>query len=329
MCTGLNLVTKDGKHFFGRNLDVLSSFKESVNIVPRDFGWLNVVDNKTYKTKYACIGMGIVVDNHPLLFDAVNEKGLAGGGLNFLSFAKFNDKEVDGKNNISASDFLLWALSNFTNLDELKSALEDLVLVNKGFKEDLPVALLHWMFTDLSGNSIVVEYMEDGIHVYDNPVGVLTNDPIFPWQIMNLNQYITLTAEEPLPKKIGNLNLHTYGHGLGMCGMPGDYSPAARFVKTAFFRNCIEDANDERSGVTAFFNVLNAVSVLKGCEVDKDGSMNYTVYKSAICQESGTYYYTEYGNRRVNAVCMFNEDLNSKEIVTFELNRQEDILFQN
>ena len=92
MCTGLNLVTKDGKHIFGRSLDVTCSYGESVNIVPRNFEWLNVVDNKTYKTKYACIAMSIVVDNHPFLFDGVNEKGLAGGGLNFLSFAKFSDE---------------------------------------------------------------------------------------------------------------------------------------------------------------------------------------------------------------------------------------------
>ena len=76
MCTGLNLVTENGEHIFGRSLDVICNYTESINIVPRNFKWLNVVDNKSYKTKYAIIGMSIVVNNHPLFFDGTNEKGL-------------------------------------------------------------------------------------------------------------------------------------------------------------------------------------------------------------------------------------------------------------
>ena len=305
MCTGLNLVTKNGEHIFGRSLDVICSYGESINIVPRNFNWLNVVDNKSYKTKYAIIGMSIDVNNHPLFFDGTNEKGLAGAGLNFLSFAKFSEEAIEGKNNISASDFLLWALGNFSNLEELKTALENLNLVNKGINEKISVQGLHWIFTDLTGKSIVVENMEDGMHVYDNLVGVLTNDPTFPWQITNLNQYVPLSAEEPSKKKIVDLNISPYGHGLGMCGMPGDYSQAA------------------------FFKILSTVNIPKGSEREKNGHMNYTSYKSAMCQESGTYYYTTYDNRRINAVSLFKEDLDSKEIINFKLNKEEDILFQN
>lgn len=329
MCTGLNLVTKNGEHIFGRSLDVICSYGESINIVPRNFNWLNVVDNKSYQTKYAIIGMSIVVNNHPLFFDGTNEKGLAGAGLNFLSFAKFSEEAIEGKNNISASDFLLWALGNFSNLEELKIALENLNLVNKGINEKISVQGLHWIFTDLTGKSIVVENMEDGMHVYDNLVGVLTNDPTFPWQITNLNQYVPLSAEEPSKKKIVDLNISPYGHGLGMCGMPGDYSPAARFVRTVFFKNNIACAEDEKSGVTAFFKILSTVNIPKGSEREKNGHMNYTSYKSAMCQESGTYYYTTYDNRRINAVSLFKEDLDSKEIINFKLNKEEDILFQN
>ncbi len=329
MCTGLSLTTTDGQHFFGRNLDVPTSYGQSVHIIPRKFNWLNVVNGETNTSKYACIGMGIVVDNHPLLFDAVNEKGLAGGGLNFTHFAKFNDSAVDGKTNTSASDFLFWAISNFSDLSELRRALNNLVLTNIPFKQELPVAGLHWMFTDLTGKSIVIEYMADGMHIYDNPVGVLTNDPTFQWHLTNLRQYVTLDKATPEPKQMGDLLLHPYGHGLGMCGLPGDASPAARFVRTVFFRDSIVDANDELGGVTAFFNVLTGVTVIKGSEIDPDGSMNYTVYKSAMCQETGTYYYTDYYNRRINAVKLTNADLDGKEIINFNYLNEQDILFQN
>ena len=156
--------------------------------------------------------MGIVVDNHPLLFDAVNEKGLAGGGLNFTHFAKFNENAIDGKINISASDFVYWALSNFADLNELRQALENLVLTNIPFEHELPVAGLHWMFTDLSGRSIVIENMADGMHIHENPVGVLTNDPTFDWHLTNLRQYVTLEKATPAPKQMGDLLPVSYTH---------------------------------------------------------------------------------------------------------------------
>lgn len=329
MCTGLTLSTKDGKHFFGRNLDVPASYGQAVHIIPRNFNWTNVVTGETLTSKYACIAMAIVVDNHPLLFDGVNEKGLAGGGLNFTHFAKFSDEAVPDKTNISAADFLYWALANFSDLTELREALQNLVLTNIPVKPHLPVSGLHWMFTDLSGKSIIVENMDDGMHIYDNPVGTLTNDPTFPWHLTNLRQYVTIDKETPQPKQMGDVVMHPFGHGLNMCGLPGDASPAARFVRTVFFRDTIVDADDEISGATAFLNVLTGVTVLKGSEVDPDGSMNYTVYKSAMCQETGTYYYTDYYNRRINAVKLNNADLDGKEIVSFSYNNKQDILFQN
>lgn len=329
MCTGLSLVTKDNKHLFGRNLDVPATYGQAVHIVPRNYDWFNIVSDETYTSKYACIGMGIVVDRLPLLFDAVNEKGLAGAGLNFTHFAKFNEKAVDGKTNISGSTFLYWALSNFSNLDELKEALKQLIITNIPVKEGLPVAGLHWMFTDLSGKSIVIEYMEDGMHVYDNPVGALTNDPTFPWHLTNLCQYVTLDTKTPAPKQFGEYVAKPFGHGLNMCGIPGDASPAARFVRTVYFRDTVVEADDEVSGVSAFFQVLTGVTVIKGSEIDPNGDMNYTVYKSCMCQESGTYYYTDYKNRRISAVCLSKADLDGKEIISFEYQGKQDILFQN
>ena len=329
MCTGLTLSTKDGKHFFGRNLDVPASYGQAVHIIPRNFNWTNVVTGETLTSKYSCIAMAIVVDNHPLLFDGVNEKGLAGGGLNFTHFAKFSDEAIPGKTNISAADFLYWALGNFSNLTELREALQNLVLTNIPVKENLPVSGLHWMFTDLSGKSIIVENMDDGMHIYDNPVGTLTNDPTFPWHLTNLRQYVTIDTKTPQPRQMGDVLMHPFGHGLNMCGLPGDASPASRFVRTVFFRDSIVDADDEISGVTAFLNVLTGVTVLKGSEVDPDGSMNYTVYKSAMCQETGTYYYTDYYNRRINAIKLNNADLDGKEIISFSYNNEQDILFQN
>ncbi len=51
-------------------------------------------------------------------------------------------------------------------------------LTGTAFSEQLPTAQLHWIIAD-KDSCIVVESMKDGLHVYDNPVGVLTNNPPF------------------------------------------------------------------------------------------------------------------------------------------------------
>ena len=329
MCTALNLKTKDNKHLFGRNLDVIESYGQSVIIVPRKFQWNNVVENRTEVSKYACVGMGIVVENHPLLFDGVNEKGLAGAGLNFTNFAVFDEKAISGKTNFSGSDFLYWVLSSFENLEDLKIALKDVVLTNTSVKPGYDVAKLHWIFTDLSGKSIVIEYLKDGMHVYENEVGVLTNDPTFDWQITNLSQYVTIDTKTPKPKQMGDILIKPYGHGLNMLGLPGDASPASRFVRTNFFKWSVFGLENEISGVSDFFNVLNSVFVVKGTEIDDNGEMNYTLYQSCMCQESGVYYYRNYNNSRINAVSLFNEDLEGKEIIKFDYKNEQDIFIHN
>lgn len=64
------------------------------------------------------------------------------------------------------------------------------------FASHFPAAQLHWMIADKSEN-IVVESMADGLHIYDNPAGVLTNNPPFPMQMFALNNYAALSSRQP------------------------------------------------------------------------------------------------------------------------------------
>ena len=329
MCMAVTLKTKEGHHFFGRNLDVVTNYGQEVITIPRNFTYKNVAENREETSKYACIGMGIVVNNHPLMFDGVNEKGLAAAGLNFTYFAKFNEEAIPNKTNLSASDFIYWVLGNFSNLDDLKVALKDVVLTNIPVAEGFAVSKLHWMFTDLSGKSIVVEYIDEQMRVHDNPVGVLTNDPNFEWHLTNLSQYVVVSNKTAEPRQMVDMLVKPYGHGLNLVGLPGDDSPASRFVRTTFFKENIISNEGKDAGINDFFKVLDSVFVTKGSQRDDNGAMNYTLYQSGMCQEECIYYYRDYDNSRINAVNLFKEDLDGKEIKKFSYKNTLDILFQN
>ena len=329
MCTAMTLKTKDNHHFFGRNLDVPQSYGQHVLTVPRQFKWKNTSNQTPHTATYACVGMGIVLANHPLLFDAVNEAGLAGAGLNFTRYAQFSDTAIQNQENVSSADFLYWALSQFSTVKSLKKALEVVVLTSIPAIPGLEVVKLHWIFTDLTGQSIVVEYMEDGMHVHDNPVGVLTNDPTFDWHLTNLKHYATLTSQSPQTVMMGDLSVTPFGSGTGRFGIPADGTPASRFISTVFYRDHVEVSEGEVSGVSALLEVLDRVVIPKGAEVNADQEKNFTLYQSAMCQESRTYYYADYHNRRLNAVRLTEQAASAKTITRFDYLATQDINFQN
>lgn len=74
--------------------------------------------------------------------------------------------------------------------------LKNINLANINYSDELPLSPLHWLLADKE-KSIVIESMKDGLHIYDNPVGVLTNNPSFDYQLFNLNNYRVLSSETP------------------------------------------------------------------------------------------------------------------------------------
>ena len=190
MCTAINYKTKD--HYFGRNLDLEYTYQETVAVTPRNysFRFRNVGEMATH---YAMIGMAYVVDGYPLYYEATNEKGVSAAGLLFAGNAHYPGM-AEGKDNIPPFEFIPWLLAQCKNMQEVRKLLERVNLVNHSFSEELPLTPMHWMIS-FNEESLVVEAMEDGLHVYENPVGVLTNNPPFPMQLWNLTNYMVMTRE--------------------------------------------------------------------------------------------------------------------------------------
>ena len=324
MCTAATYKTKD--FYFGRTLDYEFSYGDEVTITPRNFP-LHFREQGDLSTHYAIIGMAHVIDNCPLYYDAINEKGLGMAGLNFVGNAVYREKE-EGKDNVAQFEFIPWILSQCATVKEARRFVEKINLLNTPFNEKLPLAQLHWIISD-SEESITIESVKEGINIYENPVGVLTNNPPFDKQMFNLNNYMHLSVRSPENNFSKDLNLTTYSRGMGAIGLPGDLSSQSRFVRVAFTKMNSISGDGELESVSQFFHILNSVDQQRGCCELDDGKYEITLYTSCCNTDKGIYYYTTYNNHQITAVDMHKENLEGNELVRYPLITEEQIKMQN
>ena len=324
MCTAATYKTKN--FYFGRTLDYEFSYGDEVTVTPRNFCF-RFRHTGEVKTHYAMIGMAYVADDYPLYYDAVNEKGLGMAGLNFVGNAKYQDVQV-GRENVAQFEFIPWILSQCATVSEARKALEKMNLVGTPYSEKLPCASLHWMIADKDA-AIVVECVEDGLHVYDNPVGVLTNNPPFPVQMFMLNNYMHVSPSQPENHFAKELPLATYSRGRGGLGLPGDLSSASRFAKVAFTKMHAISGESEAESVSQFFHILGSVEQQRGCCEVEPGKYEITIYTSCVNADKGIYYYTTYENHQIQAVDMHRENLDGDTLRRYPLINEEQIRVVN
>lgn len=324
MCTAATYRTRD--FYFGRTLDYESSYGEEVTVAPRGFP-LRFRTGEALEQHYAMIGMAHVEQGYPLYYDAVNEKGLGMAGLNFVGNAVYRQPEPD-RDNVDTFEFIPWILGRCATVAEARVGLQRLNLTGGAFSAALPAAQLHWIIADREG-AIVVESVKDGLRVYDNPAGVLTNNPPFGEQLFNLNNYMALSPRQPQNHFSSKLDLAPYGRGMGALGLPGDLSSQSRFVRAAFVRLNSVSGDSEAASVSQFFHILNSVDQQRGCCEVAPGAYEYTIYTSCCNADRGIYYYTTYDNHQISAVDLHRTDLDGTELVRYPLISGEQIRFQN
>lgn len=319
MCTAITYKTDN--FYFGRTLDYEICYNETVTFTPHKFPF-KFTNGRKLNSHYAIIGMAYVCDNYPLYFDAMNEKGLCMAGLNFVGNAFFG-KEKENKDNVAVYEFIPWVLSQCESVKEVRHLLEKINLTDTPFSDNLPTAQLHWLIAD-KAQAITAECMKDGLHIHNNSVGVLTNNPPFPYQMHNLNNYVNLSSAQPVNNFSADIDFQLYSRGMGAIGLPGDLSSQSRFVRASFVKmNSVSD-NDEASSVNQFFHILGSVDQQKGC-CKVDGNYEITLYTSCMNADKGIYYYTTYGNHQISAIDMHAEDPDLKNIITYPLVKKEQI----
>ncbi len=324
MCTAATYRTKD--HYFGRTLDYEFSYHETVTVTPRNYPF-HFRKAGSLEHHYAMIGMAYVVDDYPLYYDATNEKGLSMAGLNFPGNADYKNV-ADHVDNISPFEFIPWILGQCANLQEAEALLARINLVNINFSEELPLSPLHWIIADRDG-SITVESVKDGLKIYENPVGIMTNNPTFDMQMFNLNNYMHLSTEQPENIFSEKLNLQPYSRGMGAMGLPGDLSSSSRFVKAAFTKMNSVSGESESESISQFFHILGSVTQQRGCVHMGGGMYEITIYTSCCNADKGIYYYTTYENSQISGVDMHRENLDGSLPVSYPLITGQQIRMQN
>lgn len=324
MCTAAVYKTRD--FYFGRTLDYDYSYGEEVTVMPRNYP-LPFRGAGYWDRHYAVIGMAHIAQDYPLFYDGVNEKGLAMAGLNFVGNASYR-APVQGKDNIAVFELIPWILGSCASVKECKERLERMNLTDVPFDASLPTAQLHWMIADKE-ETITLEAVADGIHIYDNPVGVLANNPTFPEQMFQLNNYMHLSVKPPQNLFAKGLSLDVYSRGMGALGLPGDLSSQSRFVRAAFVRMNSVSGDSEEESVGQFFHILGSVEQPNGCCELGNGQCEKTIYISCCNTQRGIYYYTTYGNRQITGVDVHRENLEGSSLIRYPLIDREQIRMQN
>ncbi len=292
MCTAICYGNED-MHYFGRNLDVEGSYEESVVIMPRRFP-LSFRCRPKAESHYAMIGIGTVVDGYPLYFDGVNEKGIGIAALNFPGNAYYG-ASVKGKNNVAPFELIPYILGLCADLEDAEEILRDIRIVSLPFQEEIPLTPLHWIIS-YQDRSLVLEATKEGTRLYEDPFGVLTNSPPFPFHRENMHRYMGLHEGLEQNTLSSRLPLENVSLGFGAMGIPGDFSSISRFVKAVFVKEKSKTGGTERENISQFFHILQSVAMPKGCVLMANGSYEYTRYTSCYRMEQQKLYYQTYEN---------------------------------
>lgn len=320
MCTSISMY----EGIYGRNLDLDHSFGQEVIITPRRYPF-TFQQGEPLQEHPAMIGTATNFQGYPLYAEAMNEYGLYMAGLNFPGNADYSSHINLAAPAYAPYELIPWILGTCKTVQQAKQQLADFQILNKPIVPQIPLAPLHWQIADEKA-TIVLEIMQDGIHIYDDPVGVLTNNPPFPFHQYNLRQYRHLSANADHVGFPAQQDLETFGEGMGAIGLPGDFSPASRYVKAAFLKWTAAPAAEEEQQIQQFFHILDGVAMIKGSVITKEGNYDITIYSCALSKKTKTYYYKTYDCSQIHMIRMEDVDLNASRLFTHPM--QENVNFQ-
>ena len=302
-CTGITLKSKDGMTVAARTIEWAESVMNNLYVVvPRNQELQSLtpsgMDGVRFKSKYGFVGLA--VEQKEFMVEGVNEKGLSAGLFYFPNYGKYQPFAPMEKDK-SLADFQVvsYVLAKCSSINDVKRELEKVRIINI----DPRSSTVHWRFTEPSGRQVVLEIVNEVMHFYENPLGVLTNSPGIEWHWTNLNNYINLQPGNAPEHSFGPLAMKSFGHGSGMLGLPGDFTPPSRFVRAAFFQLTAPQQPNAEGCVFQAFHLLNNFDIPAGTELPMG--------KASVDLPSATQFTvaTDTGNRMIYYRTMYNSTI--------------------
>ncbi len=337
-CTGIRLSAKNGSAVYGRTMEWGTfDLNSRVAVIPRGYGFTGLTpdgyNGKEWTAKYGFVGLDMLGKN--VFADAMNEKGLAVGLFYHPGYATYMEyNKAQANNTITAVDIVSYILSQFATIDEVKKGMGSVKVVPVVEKAiGIPVQG-HWMVTEPSGKSIVIEYLNKELRIFDNPLGVITNAPTYDWHMTNLRNYVNLSAVALPAKKIEDLNFAPLGGGSGMIGLPGDFTPPSRFVRAVAWSQTARPLKKSDEAIYELFRMLDNFNVPLGAAEGSDsensnlkGMRSSTIWTTAWDLSDKVLYFHTQHNRRVRKVTLNKIDFSKKEITHIPLDdkKEQDI----
>jgi len=272
-CTSFRVETKDGAVFVGRSMEFGVDLSSALMVVPRGFRFTSPApggaQGLSWQAKYGFVGMN--AKGIDVATDGLNEAGLSVHLLLLPGYAKYQEVGTqEAARALAHVGVANWILSKFATVEEVKTAIQNVAVF--GYEPPgIGFLPLHYAVHDAK-NAAVIEYVNGERHVYDNPIGVLTNSPPFDWQLTNLRNYINLTNLNVDSLKLGSYTLRPIGQGTGLLGIPGDYTPPHRFVRATALAYAAVPPATAAEGANLAFHILNSVDIPLGAVAGKESA---------------------------------------------------------
>ncbi len=300
MCTAVTLQTLQQETFFGRNMDFSYPIEPALYLVPKGSAWASIPGKSSFQDSCSCIGIGQEFRNRITLVDGVNEHGFAAAALYFAGYASFpQPSAAPGGPMLAALDVVRFLLGRCASVQELRRLLDAVRLVGAPDPVTNTVAPLHWIAADRSGACAVIEQTEEGLHIWNNPIGVLANSPDLRWQLTNLRNYMSASPTQKPSAQWGKVALTPFGNGGGTDILPGGYASPARFVRTAYQKSFAAAPANRQDAVATGFHLLEGVALPRGPVATSRGPLDFTHYTAFLNTASGEYFFRTYDNCQV------------------------------
>lgn len=323
MCTAMTAQSPKGDCYFGRTMDFSYPLDPELYVIPRGYKWNNMLRTHKIQNRYSIMGIGQNI-SPVTLADGVNEKGFAAAALYFPGYAQYDsaDSQRSSKISITALELVNFLLGQCASVKEAVPLLRMIRIV--GIEDPVTEAVtpLHWIITDRSGQCKIIEKMADGLHIIENPIGVLSNSPDFRWHMTNLRNYMNVTACQLQENSWNTITLSPFGQGTGTFGLPGDYTPPSRFVRTAYLKTHTPLPDNRDQAVSTCFHILEGVSIPKGCVITDRNTADYTQYTVFIDLMGPTYFFKTYENCHITSAKLPDQIKQGEGVISYgNLNR--------